>query len=117
MSLEVEVRGRRFAVQLPPLDLREDLIFSYGSATAKMAQLRVAAAALGLSVSDVAASARGVSVNPRADLFGFGGEVYNVLRGKGWTAGEVLAAGTQVLGLILPETFPRQAEVEAARGN
>lgn len=117
---QVTIRDRSFDLSLPPLDLREDLVYSYGEKwranRAGLPVQRVCAAMLALCVPEVAFGLRPEG-NPREDLYAFGGSVYNALRAKGWTPADLLRAGDSVVSVLLAETFPREAEVKEAQGN
>lgn len=121
MPQQITIRGRPFDVAMPPLDLREDLVYSYGqkwrSNRSGMPLVRVCAAMVALCIPEVAFGARGVSANVRDDLFAYGAEVYLSLREKGWTAADLISAGAALIVLLMAETFPRKSEVAAAVGN
>ena len=116
----VTIREHAFGVTLPALDLREDLVYSYGAKwkanKTGLPVQRICAAMLALCIPEVAFGLR-TQTNPRADLFEYGAEVWLQLREKGWTAADFLSAGNAVVGILVAETFPRESEVEAARGN
>ena len=118
--MKIRIRDVDFDVELPALDLREDLVYSYGakwkSNRTGMPLQRVCCAALALSIPEIAFGLR-VLTNPRDDLYGYGAEIYNHLRERGWKAADVLTAGDQVLKELLTATFPREHEVKKAQGN
>lgn len=112
----ITVRGREFEVRLPPLDLREDLVLSYHNRQG-LPLLRICAAAVALCVPEVAVSLKKVGASPRADLFAYGGEVYNGLREKAWEVSDIRTAGAELVRELAQRLAPRESEVEAARGN
>lgn len=120
MAHSVTIRDRSFDLVLPPLDIREDLVYSYGekwrSNRAGLPVQRVCSAMLALCVPEVAFGLR-VEGNPREDLYAYGASVYNLLRAKGWTPSDLLRAGDEIAGILFQETFPRESEVEKAQGN
>lgn len=113
--ITVTVQGRTFAVRLPALDLREDLVLSYHRRSG-LPLLRVCAAAVALCVPEVDAFLR-VGASPRADLYVYGGEVYNALRAKGWVVADIRTAGDVLVRHLAKNLFPQEAEIETARGN
>lgn len=119
--MKITIKGREFDAEMPPLDLREDIVYSYGTkyrANPRSLPLqRVRAAMVALCVPEVAFSVRHITTSPREDLFVYGAEVYNALREKGWAAADLIEAANALLPPLMAQTFPREKEVEAARGN
>lgn len=118
---KVSIRGKEFDIRLPALDLREDLVYSYGAKwkanQTGMPLQRVCAAMIFLCVPEIALGLQ-LQTEPRDDLFVYGGEAYNLFREKKvWAPADILAAGSQIVAVLYAETFPREKEVEEARKN
>lgn len=117
--MNITVNGRSFDVTLPPLDLREELFYGYGTLykRAGVPLLRLYSAMIALSVPEVAFGLRISTSGARADLAEYGGTVYIALKGKGWKVADITAAGLQLVDLLHTDLYPRESEVEEARGN
>jgi hypothetical protein len=117
--MKIQIKGRDFAVELPPVDVREDLVLTY-NAKAKRGGVplaRASAAMVAACVPEVAFGVRsGVSASVRGDLAEYGGEVYAALREKGWAVEDIIGAASQLFPELLEATFPREKEVQAAMG-
>lgn len=120
MSACLTVRGRTFAIRLPALDVREDLVITHGSLQRRhnspIPMRRLSAAMVALCCPEVGHDIK-VSVSARDDLLAFGGEVYNALRDRQWTPEEIRGAGEDILPELVEQTFPRKSEVVKAQGN
>lgn len=117
--MSITVNERSFDVQLPALDIREELVYEYGAKYKRkgVPLLRVFAAMVALCLPEVAFSLRVSAAGARADLAEFGGNVYIALKENGWTVGDIVTAGRQLAPLLVESAFPREREVETARGN
>lgn len=120
MSAALTVRKRTFAIHLPALDLREDLVITHGALQRQqkspIPMRRLCAAMVALCCPEVGHDVK-VSVSARQDLLTFGGEVYNALRAKEWTPEEIRQAGDDILPELVEQTFPRKSEVAKEQGN
>lgn len=118
--MNVKIREHDFEVRLPALDMREDLVYSYGAKwkanRVGLPLQRVCAAMLALCLPEVAFGLRTLA-NPREDLYSYGADIYNALREKGWTPADILSAGNSVVAILNAETFPKKDEVQEARKN
>lgn len=115
--VKVTLLGRPHAVVMPDFATREDLVVAYGEARNKrgVALLRVYSAALGLCTRLGRES--GVDyTSHRFDALSYGGEVYGWLRGAGVSQGDIAEQAIPVIVAVAEATFPRQAEVDVARG-
>lgn len=119
---KVRVRDVELDVVLPALDLREDLCYSWAASWRRnkhgLPLMRISAAAVALCLPEVAFHLRGIGANPREDLYAYGAEVYVKLKEeRSWGNADVMTAGEQLVSILHGETFPRQDEVNKARGN
>ena len=119
--MKATINGIDFAVRLPALDLREDLLHTWNNVQRRggVPLLRVHAAMVALCIPEVAQdpAVRAVTLSPRAGLLDYGGEVYSGLTERSsWQKKHFHEAGRQLLSALLASLPPTEAEVKAAQG-
>lgn len=117
---KITLLGEEHTVTLPAYAEREELHHARIALTQRkgIAVWRVVAAAIGLCTRIGRERHANVSfADCRFDVLEYGGKVLSYLREKGVSHDEILAVGVPILDAIQANLFPREAEVEAARGN
>lgn len=117
--MNITVNERSFDVTLPALDIREELVFEFGAKYKRsgIPLVRVYSAMIALCIPEVAFGLRLNASGARADLAEYGGNAYIALKAKGWKVEDISSAGSQLIHPLMGEKFPREVEVEGARGN
>ncbi len=110
----IELLGEKHGITLPPFAEREELAVAWSDARGRSssAQLRVAAATLGLCTR-LGRRAGADYIACKCDVLAYGGKVYSWLREQGVSPKEVKAAGDEVIVQVSNTLAPREPEVAA----
>lgn len=113
-STEVTLGGKTYKVHLPQSFAdREDIVSSWHDAKTTAKTRRVFGATLALCVPEVAALAKGHSLDSHdGNLGSYGKVVYDAVRGAGADFDAVHKAAKACLDLIFASLFPRKPDVE-----
>jgi len=118
LPISITIAGKEHPTAMPGFSMREDITVAWseaGTAGSWQHSRRALAAAIGACTTIPAAC--GVTyARAKYDPLGFGGHIYDHLRGQGASTQEIVEVGTPLMLAMLEDLFPREEEVAEAAG-